>query len=75
SIAYQATVDHSGRTLPITQGFPGAHNDKTIIRHDQAVETIRHDPLYAEDTFLLRAADGSLVEQKGNYLIVDNGYY
>ena len=74
TIAYQATVDHSGRALAITQGFPGAHNDKTIIRHNKAVQAIRQDPTYTENTFLLRTADGSLIEHKGNYLLVDNGY-
>ena len=31
TIAYQVTVDHSGRVLAVTRGFAGAHNDKTII--------------------------------------------
>ena len=74
TIAYQATVDHSGRALAITQGFPGAQNDKTIIRHDTAIKALRQDPIYTEDTFILYAADGTEIEQKGDYVIVDNGY-
>eukprot|EP00904_Undaria_pinnatifida_P003091 jgi/Undpi1/12783/HiC_scaffold_6.g02451.m1 len=74
TIAYQATVDHSGRALAITQGFPGAQNDKTIIRHDTAINAIRQDPMYTDDKFFLYAVDGTEIEQTGNYVIVDNGY-
>lgn len=75
TIAYQATVDFSGRVLGTTTGFPGAHNDKTIIRYDPAVMKIREDPQYAERTFSLKRADGTTEEHRGNYLIVDNGYH
>jgi hypothetical protein len=37
TIAYEATVDHSGRVLGVTKGFPGAKNDKTIVRFDLTV--------------------------------------
>ena len=44
TIAYQATVNHTGRVLGVTEGFAGAQNDKTIIRNDKTVETIRDIP-------------------------------
>lgn len=75
TIAYQATVDFSGRVLGTTAGFAGAHNDKTIIRYDLAVQKVREDPLYTEQTFGLKLADGTTKQHKGNYLIVDNGYH
>lgn len=75
TIAYQVTVDHTGRVLAVTEGFPGAQNDKTIIRYDAAVKSIREDPAYTEAVFHLRDATGSSVECKGAYLIVDNGYH
>jgi len=31
TIAYQATVDFTGRVLGTTTGFPGSFNDKTIV--------------------------------------------
>ena len=75
TIAYQVTVDHSGRALAVTRGFAGAHNDKTIIRYDDAVQQIRKNATYTERVFHLRGKDGELIDCKGNYLIVDNGYH
>ena len=43
TIAYQATVNYTGSALSVTRGFPGAQNDKTIIRYDAAVQRVRDD--------------------------------
>ena len=75
TIAYQATVDFTGRVLGTTTGFPGAMNDKTIIRYDPAVLKIREDPQYTHKTFHLKRADGTTEVHAGNYLLVDNGYH
>lgn len=75
TIAYQVTVDQSGRSSAATEGFPGAQNDKTIVRYDFAVQTIRDNSKYRDKVFNLRAEDGSFIECKGNYLIVGNGYH
>lgn len=75
TIAYQTTVDHSGRILAVTEGFTGATNDKTIIRYDAAVTMIRQDPAYRNRVFRLWNADGTWTEVKGCYLLVDNGYH
>ncbi|CAN0390838.1 unnamed protein product, partial [Ascophyllum nodosum] len=65
TIAYQVTVDHSGRALAVTRGFAGAHNDKTIIRYDDAVQQIRKNATYTERVFQLRGKDGELIDCKG----------
>ncbi|CAN0178702.1 unnamed protein product [Ascophyllum nodosum] len=75
TIAYQVTVDHSGRVLAVTRGFAGAHNDKTIVRYDDAVQQIRENATYTERVLQLRGKNGELIDCKGNYLIVDNGYH
>lgn len=75
TLAYQATVDHTGRVLGVTPGFAGAQNDKTIARFDPTIEQVRDNPLYRDKEFSLRRKDGSLLTVKGNYLIVDNGYH
>lgn len=41
NIAYEVTVDHSGRALAVTEGFTGATNDTTAIRYDTAFRMIR----------------------------------
>ena len=75
TIAYQATVDFTGRLLGTTRGFPGAQNAETIIRYNCAVQRIREDRQYTEQVFELKSADGKTFKHKGNYLIVDNGYH
>ena len=75
TIAYQLTVDHSGRALAVTEGFEGSQNDKTIIRYDAAVKMIRDNPQYKDRTFVLYNSDGTWSTVKGVYLIVDNGYH
>ncbi|CAB1104922.1 unnamed protein product [Ectocarpus sp. CCAP 1310/34] len=75
TVAFQVTVDHSGRVLAVTRGFTGATNDKTIIRYDKAVTRIRTDPVYTEQKYKLYAQDGQQFEEKGCYLLVDNGYH
>ena len=75
TIAYEATVDFSGRLLGTTRGFPGANNDKTIIRYDLTVSKIREDREYTEQTFELKNKRGETVVHKGNFLLVDNGYH
>ena len=75
TIAYQVIVDHTRRVLAVTSGFTGSTNDKTIIRFDSAVTRIRTDPTYTEQTYKLYEADGTPYEQKGCYLLVDNGYH
>ncbi|CAM9144743.1 unnamed protein product, partial [Sphacelaria rigidula] len=64
TIAYAATVDHSGRVLAMTAGLPGSYNDKTIICADAVVIKIKEDPLCTERVFHLMGADGSAVECK-----------
>lgn len=75
TIAFQVTVDHAGRVIALTSGFSGSTNDKTIIRYDAGVDTIKTDPQYTERSYKLRKADGTFRERKGCYLIVDNGYH
>lgn len=75
TVAYQVTVDHSRRVLTVTKGFTGSTNDKTIIRYDEGVTRIRTDPVYTEQKYKLYAQDGEQFEEKGCYLLVDNGYH
>ena len=34
TLAYEVTVDHISKIIAATKGFPGAKNDKTIVRFD-----------------------------------------
>lgn len=75
TLAFEVTVDHAGRAIGVTQGFTGATNDKTIVRYDAAVGSIRTNKQYTEREYKLRKKDGTEFTRKGCYLIVDNGYH
>ncbi|CAN0362174.1 unnamed protein product, partial [Pylaiella littoralis] len=74
-LAFEVTVDHAGRAIGITQGFTGATNDKTTVRYDAAVQTIRNNKVCKDREYKLRKADGTEFTRKGCFLIVDNGYH
>ena len=45
-------VDHSGRALSITRGFPGTYNDKTIARYDSFLQSVHQGGRYAQEESL-----------------------
>ncbi|CAN0065133.1 unnamed protein product, partial [Pylaiella littoralis] len=59
TLAFEVTVDHAGRAIGVTQEFTGATNDKTIVRYDAAVQTIRNNKVYKDREYKLRRADGT----------------
>lgn len=73
TLAYECTVDHSGRCLGATKGYPGAHNDKTIVKFDSFVTKVREECKDVEYT--LKDSDGTTYTERGAYLIVDGGYH
>ena len=74
SVAFEVTCDHTGRILASTKGYPGAENDKTIIKRDLSVRRIRDDDPWASYKYELRGLDGTVTEHTGGWLIVDGGY-
>ena len=75
TLSYEVTVDHSKRIMAVTQGHPGARNDKTIVKFDCFVTSLHDGKLYNDVTFDLLDKDGVAKQQKGLYLIVDGGYH
>ena len=64
TIAYEATVDHTGRLLAVTKGYAGSMNDKTIVRYDAAIKSIQSCPTYTEKEYSLFDADGGLTSAR-----------
>ncbi|CAM9769949.1 unnamed protein product, partial [Choristocarpus tenellus] len=54
--------------------FPGAKNDKTIIRYDGAIQKLRNDPTYRQLEYNVNASFGNGYTEKGAYVLVDGGY-
>ena len=69
TIAYQVTVDRSGRCLGVTEGFAGGTDAKEIMRHDAVVKMVRENPAYRDRAFKIKNPDGSWEERKGCYLL------
>ena len=42
TVAYEVTVNHSGRVLYISTGHPGSRNDKTIVKTDKLVMDLKN---------------------------------
>jgi hypothetical protein len=75
TVAYEVTVDHHKRILWVTDGHPGARNDRSIVRFDEYVMAIKNKDILSEYSFWLKGSDGVEVEQRGAYLITDGGYH
>eukprot|EP00961_Rhodomonas_salina_P004726 64111-Rhodomonas_salina.1 len=65
TLAYQCTVDHAGRCIACTMGFPGTVTDKTIARYDTFMQSVHTGEQYGMHTFRLRAANGEWRSYKG----------
>ena len=66
--------DHSGRALALMPGAYGTINDKTIVRSDEAVETVKTGNLFKNFRYQIHRPDGTSFFTKGVYLIVNGGY-
>jgi hypothetical protein len=70
--AYEVIVDGVRRIRSVTPGFPGAFNDKTIVRYDSVITQMR-EGLYREETFMLQTESGERASHQGLYLLSDGG--
>jgi hypothetical protein len=53
TVAYEVTVNHSGRCLYISTGHPGSRNDKTIVKTDKLVMDLREKKILQDVEFKL----------------------
>lgn len=85
SISYEVVCSNQRKILSVTHGFPGTRNDKTIVKTDATVRSLRAfavglDPLFDGTSFLstsewrVRTLNGSTKTFKGKYFICDGGY-
>jgi hypothetical protein len=67
----------TGRIVYVGPIFPGAHNDKTMVRYDKLVDSMRDDPLFKErqwQTWAPGAGGGNTV-LTGCMTLCDSGYH
>jgi hypothetical protein len=60
TLAYEATVDHTKKTIAATEGHPGARNDKTIVKFDGFVTKLHDGELYADVPFDIMDNQGNV---------------
>lgn len=53
TIAYEVTVNHSGRCLHISPGHPGSRNDKTIVKTDKLVMDLKDKKILQDVEYLI----------------------
>jgi DDE superfamily endonuclease len=74
---YNITVNHHRQILSSTPGHPARWNDKTIVKFDEFLHSIRKLDAMQDNIFILLERRGSqVVKQKyrGVWVMVDNGY-
>lgn len=72
TVAFEAVCDHNLRCLGCTGAYPGAMNDKTIVRFDKYIQRVRDDCKDVE--YKLLDKNGDEFVERGLYVIVDGGY-
>ena len=64
---------HNRWIIHVTNGHPGARNDKTIVKTDEFVQALKCGDVLGDVKFVLYRLDGTEYELEGAYLITDNG--
>lgn len=75
SVSYEVVCDHTHRILSTTAGHYGSRNDKTIVRYDSFVTSIHRKEKFHDVNFDLFNEQSNLIQERGCYLISDNGYH
>ena len=58
SLGYQFHCSHSREIFWVSKGFPGAKNDKTIVRYDRFLDSLVEHPEYSEFEYEVYVAPG-----------------
>lgn len=75
TVVVEAMCDHSGRIIAATKSYPGAENDKTVVKRDKSVWRIRDEEPWKSLKFKLYTSNDTETEHEGAWLIVDGGYH
>ena len=75
TLSYEVTVDHTSKIIAVTHGYPGTRSDRTIVRFDGFVTDIHDGIKYHDVTFPMCDIKGEEYEEKGAWLLCDNGYH
>lgn len=74
TLAFECTVDRSGRCLAAAKGVPGAQRDSAVALSDDFVQEVREGD-YKDVEFTLKDEDGEDVKEKGLYLLAGGEHH
>ena len=57
------------------EGFPGARNDKTIVRYDAFQAALKENPIYCEREYEVWVSDVETEMMRGVHSLCDGGYH
>ena len=75
SLGFQFHASHNRRIYYVGQNFPGARNDKTVVRSDGMLERLASDPLYKDFEYTVYTATGEEIVMRGVWALCDGGYH
>ena len=75
SVAFNVSALHTTEIIHVADWLPGTKNDKTQAVHDMLFDKLRTGQLHPEKTYYLYGSDGTAIQCKGLYAIVDGGYH
>ena len=78
TLVFEVAGSHTRKILSVSSWFFGTYNDKTILKYDPVMDTLKNEPYKdIEWIALARDVNGEIIElkQKGVYFICDGGYH
>lgn len=75
TLGYQFHVGHNREIYWVSHGFPGARNDKTVVRYDKFQQAMQSEQEYTDFRYKIYTAIGQEEEMKGVYTLCDGGYH
>ena len=75
TLAFNCAVSHMREFFSCTNAYPGTWNDKTLVKLDDFITSLRCDAIFTEFEYELFDADGVAYTEKGAYGINDGGYH
>lgn len=74
-MGYQFHCSHRREIFWISHGFPGARNDKTVVRYDNFLHALETQPQYKDYTYQVYTAPGQQQQMRGLASLCDGGYH
>jgi hypothetical protein len=75
AVAFQVIVSHRKKILHVSLGYPGARNDKQIVKVDSFPKSLHNGSHWLRtQVWFTKKNDGTVEQHRGFWLLVDGGY-